>query len=294
MLKYKGMLSSREDIDEERLLEICEQKINKDRKRIPDHVINFLKAEDKVQYIIDLYRKEVRNNELFPQRKNVIYEINQRLKKGEKLGIECPQSWFLSNKEGHHWGSSTSADTRADAAIVDLGIDSKKYDYERIIVHKVPPSRVGAGANPIGLVPQLFFSEKGINTLNDVEGVCTDYDSIQKQFWNSIHSNGILEPTTYEDKSGKYLINVAMAISSSREYNECGATTKKPRVLGVIDLVAHAEVMDKQGPFTSISAMDRLDKCDKVGACIAYIYHHPENKTVDCEGTIYKNTITKN
>jgi len=86
-----------------------------------------------------------------------------------------------------------------------------------------------------------------------------------------------------------YLINEAMAIASSKHHEECGATTKKPRVCGLFDCVAHHRVNETQGPYLSISAMDRGDDYDKVGLIIAYIVYDPNKSEMDSQGRKYKN-----
>ena len=78
-----------------------------------------------------------------------------------------------------------------------------------------------------------------------------------------------------------------MAIGLSKKLGECGATTKKPRVLGLFDCVAHYEVNAVQGPYLSISGVDRLDGCRKVGIVVAYVYHDPQGRGSDSNGITY-------
>lgn len=66
-----------------------------------------------------------------------------------------------------------------------------------------------------------------------------------------------------------------MAVGSAIHHGECGAVTKKPRVCGLFDCVLHHEVNSVQGPYLTISALDRGDDYDKVGITIAYIYFDP-------------------
>jgi len=290
MKAYKGMLLER-GISQDQLMDVCDVLNSDDIKRVPDHVMEFLKAENKADFLVDLYQERVANNQLFPERRNVKHEIRARLENGEKLLVEGPQSYFLSNNIESHWSSSTSACTTAAGIIAAAGINIQNYKIGIINVHKAPgSSRVGRGANPAGYVPQTFFSDQGINSLNDLpKGACEDFDAIQKQFFESVGANGILQPTIYSDSSGKYPINVAMAIAEAKLFKECGSTTKKPRVTGLFDCVAHAEVMREQGPYTSISALDRGDHYDKLGLVVAYAFHHPDGKKTDSNGKTYKN-----
>lgn len=290
MQTYFGMLHTR-GISEEKLFEICEE-INSDMKRIPDYIINFLKAEDKALYLIDMYKHAVRENDLFPERRHVKWEIQEALRKGKKILVECPQAYFLSNAEGTHHRTATSADTTLNGILACSGINITKYKIVAWNVHKAPiSSRIGGGVNPPGFTNQTYFSDKGIRTLNDLDKkTCADFDAIQKQFWESIGENGVLEPTGYTDETGEtYLVGEAMAIASVREYGEHGATTLKPRMTGLFDCVAHAVVMREQGPYTVISAVDRGDILDNVGVVIAYVYYNPEGKISDSYGIKYNN-----
>jgi adenylosuccinate synthase len=289
MLRYVGELSAR-GIDKEKLLEICEH-VNKDKERIPEHIINFLKADDKAKYLVDLYKETVIANESFPEMRNVKHEIQARLEEGEKLLIEGPQSYWLSNKVENYWGSATSPDTTLAGVLSSAGVNIQDHPFVLINVHKAPgSSRVGRGANPTGHVPQTYYSDQGINKLSDLpDGACTDFNAIQKLFWDSIGENGILNPIEYKDDSGTYLINEAMAIAESIQFGEKGATTEKPRVTCLFDCVAHAAVMREQGPYTSISAVDRGDDYDKIGMAIAYVYMHSEGKTEMSNGKKYNN-----
>ena len=43
-----------------------------------------------------------------------------------------------------------------------------------------------------------------------------------------------------------------------------------------------------QGPYCSISALDRGDDYDSYGVCIAYIFQHPEGKSMNSNGKTYE------
>ena len=76
---------------------------------------------------------------------------------------------------------------------------------------------------------------------------------------------------TVGSNTGIYDLGVAMAAASCihPSHREFGVTSGRPRVVGFFDCVAHAEVMQVQGPFCSISAFDRGDDYDEYAVCIA-------------------------
>ena len=291
MNTYRGLLNVL-NADEEELAERL-SKMNADgRKRIPEHIIHFLKAADKVDYLITLYASIVTKNPMFPNRADVTRMMQKSLEEGRKLLLEGPQGFYLSNSVETDWRSSTSADTTAVGIIAAAGYNTTKYRTVVINVHKTPASsRVGAGANPSGYVPQNFFSDRNINSMKDLEGICDYFDAIQKKFFDSIQENGILNSSVvYSDESGEYTIDIAMAIASSKKHGEQGATTGKPRICGFFDCVKHHKVNLAQGPYLSISAVDRGDDYDKVGLVIGYVvYNQDTNARMISNGIEYKN-----
>jgi len=81
-----------------------------------------------------------------------------------------------------------------------------------------------------------------------------------------------------------------MATGSSKVHKECGATTKKPRITGIFDCVAHHKLNNAQGPYLTISALDRLNLYDEVGLVIAYTVFNPnKNESMNSNGVDYKN-----
>lgn len=261
-------------------------------QRIPAHVIAFVTAEDKIQYLVDLFAEKVANNPQFPRRCDVPHEIRNALARGEKVLLEGPQSYWLSNAREKFWESSTSADTSAAGLVATAQYNFQRYRTVVINVHKTPASsRVGIGANPAAYVPQDYFSSRDIATLRDLpSGICSDFDAIQKAYIASVRDNGIVEPTEYADETGTYSIGAAMSIASSVKHGETGATTQKPRVCGLFDCVAQFEVSAAQGPYLSISALDRGDDYDSLGIVIAYVFHSADAaKQVQCNGRLYKN-----
>lgn len=296
MKSYFGYLKLSGYSDEE-VLERCNIANSDGVERIPPHVIKFVTAEDKVDYLVQLYKERVVNNPLFPHRTDVIHELHHELNRGGKLLLEGPQSYWLSNAREKFWGSTTSADTSAAGLLAASQMNYQRFRTVVINIHKTPASsRVGLGACPSCYVPQDYFSSQGIRTLKDLPaGCCVDFEAIQKKLfeegfkYNGDKFNGILEPVEYTDETGTYNIGVAMAIASAVFHGEAGAVTKKPRVCGFFDCVLQHEVNTAQGPYLSISALDRGDFYDKIGITIAYIYFHPENKEMDVNGKVFRN-----
>ncbi len=271
MMAYRGW-------SDEAILERCMEMNEGGNKRIPDHVIDFLKAGDKIENLLQLYRETVVDNDQFPKRADTRKMARDTLAQGKKLGVESAQSYWLANSCEKFWRFATSASTTARGTLDSAGIGNDAR-VAVINVHKLPPSRVGIGANPVGLVPQDYFSEQGIDTLEKVAGKCEDVRAIEEAYFNAIGDNGVLSPAVYTDRDGtEYLVGEALAIAWSKEFDECGATTKKPRVLGIFDCVAHHEVNSVQGPYLTKSAVDRLDGCEKVGVVIAYVYYNAKGK----------------
>ncbi|RNE97477.1 putative adenylosuccinate synthetase [Trypanosoma conorhini] len=275
----------------------CEEENSDGVQRVPPHVVEFARAPDKVEYLVKLYMDRVKNNKEFPPRCDVAHELRSALERGEKVMLEGPQSYWLSNAREKFWESTTSADTTAAGLLATAQFNFQRYSSVVINVHKAPgSSRVGIGANPSSFIPQDFFSAQEVKTLHDLpENMCVDFDSIQKLFFTkafhpeSKEYNGVWEPLEFEDSSGKYNIGVAMAIASSRHHDECGAVTKKPRVCGFFDCVLHFEVNAVQGPYLSISALDRGDDYEKLGVTVAYVYYHKDNRVLNISGREYKN-----
>jgi adenylosuccinate synthase len=282
-LQYKG-------IEEKKVLDDLSEEMARRNKKVPQHLVDFLLASDKIGYVMQLYNREVVANPAFPLRGDVCHMAREYLRKGKKILLESPQSFFLSNATEKHWASSTSAQTHAAGVIASANINTAKYKHVVINVAKTPcDSRVGIGANPSSFVPQDYFSKQRVNTLDSLEGKCMDFDAVQKRYFESIQPNGILNPVTYSDMSGTYLINEAMSIAAARKFGEKGATTGKPRVVGLFDCLAARLVNDVQGPYMSISAMDRGDDLDYAGMTVGYVFHHPKDDLLDSNGTVYKN-----
>jgi adenylosuccinate synthase len=287
---YYGAMATRGMTNED-VLQMCRLTNADGVQRIPPYVMDFVTAEDKVSYLVDLYRKNVVENPNFPKCCDVNHEIRSALARGERVLLEGPQSFFLSNSVESSWESSTSASTTAVGIAACANYNIQHYKVAVINVHKAPgSSRVGIGANPTSFVPQDFFSAQGIQTLRDLpDGMCVDFDKVQKAYCAAVQPNGVVAPIEFTDATGTYNVGVAMAVGASKHWHECGATTKKPRICGLFDCVAHHECNAAQGPMLSISALDRGDDCDENHVCIAYIYHHKDGKKSYSNGRWYGN-----
>ncbi|MBW2977437.1 adenylosuccinate synthetase [Candidatus Woesearchaeota archaeon] len=286
---YNALLAHKRK-NEEELIATFEAMNEKVAGRIPAHVMDFLKAQDKADYLIGLYLAGVVNNPKFPKRGDVTRLIQRTLEQGDKILLEAAQAFYLSNNEVTHWRRSTSADTTSAGTKAAAGYNQERHKSVTINVHKVPTSRVGIGENPSGYVKQDYFSKRDIETLTELGAACDDFDAIQKLFFESIQDNGVIKPVIYKDDTGEYTIGAAMAIGSAKEHEEQGATTKKPRICGIFDCVAQHKTNNTQGPYLSISAVDRLDIYDKVGLVIGYVVIEPGLEgVIDSNGTKYKN-----
>ncbi len=287
---YQALLAYKK-IEEQKILDDLEGVIAKGERKIPYHLIEFLKVKDKVEFILDLYKKRVVENSNFPKRTDVSKLVRDVLEEGGKLLAEGSQSSNLGNNTEKFTDSGTSAQTNAAGVEASANYDTQRFKSARIVTFKTPgDSRVGDGGNPSSFVYQKYFSDKGIDSLKGVEGACEDFDEIQRIYFKSIQSNGILNPVEYCDKKGEmYLINEAMAIASAVKFGEKGATTGKPRITGLFDCLSAKQVCGTDGGYITISAVDRGDNQDFVGLTVAYIYHHPKGEVSDSNGTKYHN-----
>ena len=279
---------------EEELLAVARQS-----SKIQPHVLDFIQAPNKAKYVLELYDEFVVNNPQFPARTDVSYLLRETIARGEKVLLEGPQSYWLSNSAEKFWDSGTSACTDAGgmlcAARLNLAGDVKPLV---INIHKTPgSSRVGAGANPCAFVPQNYFSAVD-GTADDFRKMELDWREVSRQFFGSVQPNGVLKPGLYTNSTGTYDLGVCMAAATCihPSHMEFGVTSGRPRVVGFFDCVAHAEVMQAQGPYCSISAFDRGDDYDEYGVCIAYIFEHPggaDKKMVSNGRTFESGSIIK-
>lgn len=306
MESYYAVLKQK-NLTEEKVLEMCKEMNADGNVRIPAHVMGFLTATSKTevskclaaiwspshltlpwifpliffilvpQFLFALYEKYVTKNPLFPKRTDATYEIRKALEAGRKVLLEGPQSYWLSNASEKFWESSTSADTGAHGLVATGRYNLQKYRTLVINIHKTPASsRIGIGANPSSYVAQDYFSRQNIITLQMFGDSCRDFETIQRAFFATVQANGVVKPGIYEEKGVAYGTGVAMAVASAIKHGECGATTLKPRVTGMFDCVMQYEVNQVQGPYLSISAVDRGDDYDKIPVVIAYVYYHTE------------------
>jgi len=258
--------------------------------KIQKHVLEFVEAPDKATYLFDLYDKVVVNNPDFPQRADVSHMLRETVKNGGKVLLEGPQSYWLSNAAEKYWEVGTSANTCASGMLAASRLNLTGLRTLVINIHKTPgSSRVGGGANPVAFLPQMHFSQ--IDAVkDDFMTMELDWKHVSKTFFDAVQPNGIMEPGSYSNGTGTYDLGVAMACASCVEpsHGEFGVVSGRPRVVGFFDCVAHAEVMAAQGPYCSISAFDRGDVYEEYGICIAYVFQHPEGKSLSSNGRIFE------
>lgn len=268
----------------------------KTNPKVQKHVLEFIKADDKAVYLLELYEKYVINNPDFPPRGDVSHMLRETIKDGGKVLLEGPQSYWLSNASEKFWDSGTSANTCASGMLAASRLNLTGLRTIVINIHKTPgSSRVGSGANPVSFVPQDFWS-KSSSTKFDFDAMELDWRDVSSKFFASVKPNGILEPQTYTNSTGTYDLSVAMAAATCvhPSHGEFGVTSGRPRVVGFFDCVAQAEMNAAQGPYLSISAFDRGDDYDEYGVCIAYVFQHPEGKSMISNGRTFEDgTIIK-
>jgi len=292
LVTYFGALKELGITEEELLVKA------KANNKVQEHVLGFIAARDKAAYVLDLFDEWVVRNPHFPPRADVSFRLREVVANGGKVLIEGPQSYFLSNAAEKIWDSGTSANTDASgmlcASRLNLAIPDLKPLF--INIHKAPgSSRVGSGANPCAFVPQHYFSTTDTAKC-DFELMDLDWRDVSLQYFASIQPNGLLKPGLYTNPTGTYDLGVAMAAATCihPSHREFGVTSGRPRVVGFFDCVAHAEVMQVQGPYCSISAFDRGDDYDAYAVCIAYLFVHPKGEHMVSNGRVFKSgTIIK-
>lgn len=261
--------------------------------KVQKWVLEFIKAEDKAKYVFDLYDRYVVSNPAFPARADVSHLLRKTVKEGGKVLLEGPQSYWLSNAAEKFWDSGTSANTCAAGMLAASRLNLTGLRTVVINIHKTPgSSRVGSGANPVAFVPQDFFA-KCDSKAEDMTSLELEWRDVSKAYFAAVQPNGIIEPRTITTSTGTYDLGVAMAAASCvhPSHGEFGVTSGRPRIVGFFDCVAHAEAMAAQGPYCSISAFDRGDDYDEYGVCIAYIFHHPQGKSMISNGRLFESGV---
>jgi len=257
--------------------------------KIQKHVLEFIQAPDKAAYVLDLYDRWVVKNSEFPSRADVSHMLRDTVKAGGKVLLEGPQSFWLSNAGETFWDSGTSAQTCASGMLSASRLNIAGLRTLVINIHKTPgSSRVGGGANPVAFVPQDYFSTVNA-TKEDLDNAEVEWRDVSKKFFDSVQTNGVLKPALYTNSTGTYDLGVAMGAATCMHpsHQEFGVVSGRPRVVGFFDCVAHAEAMAAQGPYCSISAFDRADDYDEYGVCIAYVFQHPQGKSMMSNGRTY-------
>jgi adenylosuccinate synthase len=261
--------------------------------KIPEHLRIFLEHDNEAKRIE--YTKQYLQTfveKLNPYRWDVNAEIQQWLTEWKVFIVESPQSVFLSNSEGTHPWSSTSAHTHAMGVLATVGVAHEKHRGITYNVTKIPSSRVGAGANPAWLVPQNWFSDNGltIDSLQSLKGKM-NYEHVHNEFLKLIqwtHEYGIIsrkdkdtlylgknwEKVTIQLKDGEHELTImeALAIANCLEFWEFGARTKRPRVTWALDLMHMKHVVGSQWANFSISRLDAMDGLANIPLVIGYTY----------------------
>eukprot|EP00908_Phaeocystis_cordata_P004427 Transcript_1481.p2 GENE.Transcript_1481~~Transcript_1481.p2 ORF type:complete len:432 (+),score=210.61 Transcript_1481:1069-2364(+) len=259
--------------------------------KIQTHVLDFISAEDKAGYVLELFDKWVVKNPQFPPRADVSFMLRQTIARGGKVLLEGPQSYFLSNAAEKIWDSGTSANTDASGMLCASRLNLGQAELRPLFIniHKTPgSSRVGSGANPCSFVPQHYFATTD-SSKEDFEKMQLDWRDVSRRYFGSIQPNGLLEPALYTNATGTYDLGVAMAAATCihPSHREFGVTSGRPRVVGFFDCVAQAEVMQVQGPYCSISAFDRGDDYDEYAVCVAYVFVHPRGEKMTSNGRVF-------
>jgi adenylosuccinate synthase len=265
----------------------------KQNKKIPPHVKHCSKLTTPsaiINYIINNINKTIKNKH-FPIITDPQAEMTNLLNKNKKILLEGSQSFYLSNSEGTHYTTSTSANTNNSGIYASSGLPLH-FSVITLNVTKVPSSRVGSGANPSGYVEQDWFSKQNLFK-KDLEKLDIDFKHSYKLFLESINKYGQQKETSYTSLSGKSIklnnktitVNQALAISSCLVYEEFGATTGKPRICGSLDLLHLKRTLKYQGKYLSITALDRLDKLSEVLVINKYKYTGPPKQA---NGLIYR------
>merc|ERR1719420_2885607 len=107
-----------------------------------------------------MYDRVIVNSPDFPDRADVSHLLRETVRKGGKVLLEGPQSFWLSNAAEKFWDSGTSANTCAAGMLSASRLNPAGLRTCIINIHKTPgSSRVGSGANPVSFVPQDYFSK---------------------------------------------------------------------------------------------------------------------------------------
>jgi adenylosuccinate synthase len=99
LIEYWGMLAVL-GIDEQELLRKA-----KENTKIQKHVLDFISAPNKADFVLDLFDEFVVNNPSFPDRTDVSHLLRSNVAKGNKILLEGPQSFWLDNAAEKFWDS---------------------------------------------------------------------------------------------------------------------------------------------------------------------------------------------
>jgi len=266
---------------QEEVVDKLERVREKNKRVVPEHVLNFAKSQNPIRFLSELYQETAHLREM-PQRVDVIQAAQDILEQKGRIVLETTQSKFLSNREEAGYKHSTAADTSLAGCLASLDLLlGEKYKVFQINVNKTPgTSRVGIGNIPGAYTYQDRFSNEGIASMAQLGTACSDYQRVQRAFFSAIQENGLVQPIHYRDETGEYEIGEALAVSTARECREQGSTTGKPRVVGMYDAVYGSLVAKRQGNLEFLSAMDRGEQCEYVGLVIAHVISLPRDRNL--------------
>ena len=302
---YVGFLAERE-LTAKQAFELIEQRKDADPRVVPDHVLEFARAykdgfvdgdisatvRNAAEHIADTLQERVKREKRFPKRVNVVHKLHEYLSSGKRVLLEPTQSVLLSRVTELFYGKGTSPDTAVGGLLAAGMIKPDKYKVKVLPVFKFPSaSRVGSGPIPAGFTDGDFYSRQQITSGEDVRDACDDFEVISRFYFDHVQGNGLLSAGTYFDADTglEFDVGSAMAVSTSREDGEKGATTGKPRITGLFDCVLASYIGRHQGEDAFISCMDRGDHYEKVGLVVGYVVSLPEElREVDSNGTKYR------
>lgn len=273
--------------------------LQRNKIELPEHLRRFLEKENEVG-LREIYEtiKNTITAEEFPKIGNPRKEMTEILNKGGRILLEGPQSFYLSNIEGTHFSSSTSAQTHPTGILAASGL-SPAFETVTINVLKIPSSRVGLGANPSGYVEQDWFSKRNLKKDDLIElsnKLQINFFETYRNFCEAIKSD--LDPTQLPYRSSKewiknysfedreLMLNEALAIASCLHFKEFGTTTGKPRICGSLDLPHLHHMVKYQNKKVTFSCIDRFDGLESI--IVVKGYEYVSENTRISNGEVYK------
>lgn len=166
--------------------------------------------------------------------------------------LEGAQGFLLSIKHGTY-PYVTSSDCSIAGLAEGVGLKESDVDQCYLVVKAPYMTRVGAGPFPTEL-----GGETSATSCNDPD---TTRDTELKQF-----------PTADVNSSDKMCQGVGIRIAG----DEYGATTKRPRRTGWLDLPLLRHALRTTGSSEIVlTKLDVLDECETIRICTSYMYNGP-------------------